>query len=115
MSSDEFQQVKTNDIQKQITNMLAELISSKISLKKIAIKGFLWKAMREWQVSHNSTVMDTEDENSSSTSIRIAQITEMLNIFKSKISEVLSENERINLDEAIKECIKQYSKKYAHR
>jgi len=93
MSSDEFEQVKTDDIQKQITNMLAELISSKITLNKMVIKGFLWKAMREWQVSHNSTVMNTEDGDSSSPRARITQITEMLHIFKSKIREVLLEGQ----------------------
>lgn len=115
MSSDDFKQIETDRIQKEITDMLAEIISSKISSNKMVTKGFLWKSTREWQITNKSTVKETEDGNSTIPENRIMQIVEMLSIFRKKIISVLEENELDNLDQGIKEAIKQYTKLYAYR
>ncbi len=49
-----YSRVQASPEQKIVIDQLAELLSKHTGMPKLPMKGFLWKAMRDWQLKHNT-------------------------------------------------------------
>ncbi|UCG00691.1 MAG: hypothetical protein JSW11_13860 [Candidatus Heimdallarchaeota archaeon] len=114
MTEDQYRKIITDEVQKKIIDEFATIISEKITLKKMVIKGFLWQALRKWQETHEMTILETEKGGGSSPEERIKQASEILDIcFNEMRYSVKSEVEALKT--GIDEAIQHYTRNYAER
>ncbi|NHJ02670.1 MAG: hypothetical protein EAX86_11070 [Candidatus Heimdallarchaeota archaeon] len=115
LSDDNLEEIKTDPIQKEIIGELAKLISQKLNLREMVVKGFLWRGLREWQISHGITHQQTEDGLRSSPRKRMEQMTEILELFEKQVVKILSSEKSNELDHTLKSALQMYEEKYANR
>lgn len=117
MSKNEFERIFTDETQKEIADDLASLISERTSMKKMVIKGFLWRAMREWQKEHKMTIMETETGLGSTSEERIKQSTEILSKCKAQMRHLVEDdpNALKMLDKSFDDALKYYIERYSKR
>ena len=53
--ADDFSQVKISREQRQMFNVIASLMSDKLNVNELALKGFIWKSLREVQIEFKTT------------------------------------------------------------
>ncbi|MFX0123103.1 MAG: hypothetical protein ACFFAE_05655 [Candidatus Hodarchaeota archaeon] len=114
MSEDQYRKIITDEIQRQIIDDFAAIISEEISVKQMVVKGFLWRALREWQKQHEITILETERGDGSTPEERIKQASEILNICLSDMK-VLVEDEFQALETGIKRALEHYIIHYSER
>ena len=54
------QRIELDKIQSKIIDEFADIVSQEINLSKTIVKGFYWKAIREWQKIYKKTLSETE-------------------------------------------------------
>jgi hypothetical protein len=113
MTENQFKKIMTDEIQRKIIDDFAIIISEEITLKKRVIKGFLWRALREWQNRHEITIRDTE-KGGSTPKERIQQASEILQICLNDMK-CLVEDEIQALESSINKALKYYIKNYSER
>ena len=114
MTENQFKKIMTDEIQRKIINDFAIIISEEITLKKMVIKGFLWRALREWQNRHEVTILDTEKGGGSTPKERIQQASEILQICLNDMKGLV-ENEIHALEIGINNALKHYITNYSDR
>ncbi len=115
MSEDNLDEIKTDPIQKEIVGDLAKFIAETLDLKEMVVKGFLWRSLREWQVSHGITHEQTEDGFGSSPSERLKQMTEILDLLEKQVIKVIKSEKAPHIDKTMKMALQRYEEKYANR
>ncbi len=117
MSNNEFERIFIDETQKEIAENLALFLSEKTSIKKMVIKGFLWRALREWQKEHKMTILDTETGLGSTSDERIKQATDIFSKCKNQMKYLVEDDPNAlkrlenSFDEALNFYIKHYSKR----
>ncbi len=53
-AENDYSRVQASPEQKIVIDQLAELLSRYTGMPKLPMKGFLWKAMKDWQLRHNT-------------------------------------------------------------
>ncbi|MHA1966459.1 MAG: hypothetical protein ACW964_01530 [Candidatus Hodarchaeales archaeon] len=114
MSSNQLHKIQMDNIQRKIINDFGDIISKETELSITVVKGFLWKALREWQTIHGISIIDTEKGSGSSPGDRIRQAKEILNIFKTLLTESTDIDTKL-LDRGISKSIRHYLSNYANR
>lgn len=114
ISKSPLEKIEVDSIQKKIIEDFTEIISEEIDLSKMAIKGFLWKFLREWQKAHGMTHSDTEKNATSSPADRIQQIKEIFAIFKSQVT-FSTDIDHKTLDVGLKKSLHHNELLYANR
>ncbi|MFX0173280.1 MAG: hypothetical protein ACFE9L_15395 [Candidatus Hodarchaeota archaeon] len=106
--------IEADRIQKKIIDNFAMIISKEITISKMAIKGYLWWSLKEWQKLHGMTILDTETGKGSTPDERIKQATEILDLFKSQVISAIKDDSNL-LNTGINNALKHYIKHYANR
>ncbi len=112
--------IKTDQKQKELIHGMATVLSENIHNREgenitiPVIKGFLWRALRNWQQKYGLTVEDTESGEGSSPSERVNQARQILALFKTEVLSVRGVDLQ-TVDIGIFETMKFYEKNYAHR
>lgn len=114
MTENQFKKIMTDEIQRKIIDDFAIIISEEITLKKMVIKGFLWRALREWQNQNEITILDTEKEEGSTPEERIHQASEILQICLNDMKNIV-ENEIQALETGVNNALKHYITNYSER
>ena len=114
MSSYQLQRIEIDNIQRKIINDFGEIITKEIDLPLTVVKGFLWKALRDWQANHGMTIIDTERGSGSSPNERIRQAKQILATFKTLLTESTDLDAKI-IDRGISKSIRHYLFHYANR
>ena len=114
MTENQYKKIITDEIQRKIIDDFATIISEEISVKKMVIKGFLWRALREWQKRHKITILDTEKTSRSTPEERIKQASEILDICMNEMRELV-EDETQALETGINKALTHYITKYSER
>ena len=109
-----FEKIDMNKVQRQIIEDFSEIYFLRNDISKMAIKGFLWKSLREWQKAHGMTHSDTEKDATSSSTDRIQQTKEIFAIFKPQVTSSTDINHR-TLDVGIRKSLCHYELQYANR
>jgi len=115
MTNNELERIQANPVQKEIISHFAKIISSQISVPEIAVKGFLWKALRDWQLENGMTIAETEIGHGSSRSERIKQADDILQLLNKMLTKVIKKEESASLTLALDECLTYYIENYADR
>ena len=117
MSENQFERILTDETQKEIVEDLVSIISEKTSIRRMVIKGFLWRAMREWQKEHKMTILDTETGSGSTTQERIKQTTEILGKCKDKMRHLVEDDPNAfeTLESSFKDALNHYIEHYSKR
>lgn len=112
--------IKADQTQKEVIQGMATVLSKNIlnregeNISVPVIKGFLWRALRNWQKKYGITVEDTETGEGSSPSERINQARQILALFKTEVLSVRGIDTQ-TVDIGIFETMKFYEKNYARR
>ena len=106
--------IELDKIQGNIIDEFADIVSQEIDLSKTIVKGFYWKAIREWQIINRKTLIETEKGSGSSFEERIAQANQISDIFRSKVKESTRTDHK-SLEVGIKKAIDNYMETYAKR
>lgn len=114
MPEGQLNSIVADSIQKKIIDDFGTIISKEIPISKMAIKGYLWWALKEWQKLHGMTILDTETGVGSTPDERIKQATEILNTFKSQIIDSIKDDLEA-LNKGITNALNHYIKYYANR
>ncbi len=102
-----------NKVQKQIIDDYASIMSDQISMKKMVIKDFFWRASREWQKIHKMTILDTEKDSQSTPDERIKQASEILNLCKLELKSLVKDGPE-TLENSFNDALNHYIKNYAN-
>ena len=77
--------LELDKFQSRIIDEFADIVSQEIDLSKTIIKGFYWKAIREWQKIHDKTLAETEQGSGSTFEERKEQANQISDIFREKV------------------------------
>ncbi|MHA1946750.1 MAG: hypothetical protein ACXADW_15725 [Candidatus Hodarchaeales archaeon] len=108
------QRIELDKIQSKIIDEFADIVSQEIDLSKTIVKGFYWKAIREWQKVYNKTLSETEQGQGSSFEERKLQANQISDIFRSKVIESTRTDHK-SLEVGIKKALNNYLAVYAKR
>ena len=114
MATYQLQKIEIDSVQRKIINDFGDIISKEINLSVTVVKGFLWKALREWQSVHGMSVIDTEKGSGSSPNERVNQAKQILSIFRTHFLESAGIDDKL-LDLGISKSIRHYLSHYANR
>ncbi len=114
MATYQLQKIEIDSVQRKIINDFGDIISKEINYSVTVVKGFLWKALREWQSAHGMSVIDTEKGSGSSPNERVKQAKQILSIFKTHFLESSEKDDKL-LDRGISKSIRHYLFHYANR
>jgi hypothetical protein len=106
--------IELDKIQSKIIDEFADIVSQEIDLSKTIIKGFYWKAIREWQKIHKKTLSETEQGQGSSFEERKLQANQISDIFRKKVLESTRTDHK-SLEVGIKKALNNYMINYAKR
>ncbi len=88
-----FRQLSLTKDQRNIVEALAEGLIQKIEISKLAAMGFMWRAVREWQVTNSMTLAQLEV---SPPKERMLAVRQMSEIVKGYLINVLRNSEDEN-------------------
>ena len=108
------QRIELDKTQSRIIDELAEIVSQEIDLSKTIVKGFYWKAIREWQKINKKTLSETEQGQGSSFEERKQQVNQISTIFRKKVVESTRVDQK-SLDTGIKKAVNYYLASHAKR
>lgn len=114
MATYQLQKIEIDSVQRNIIKDFGDIISKEINLSVTVVKGFLWKALREWQNVHGISVLDTEKNSGSSPKERVKQAKQILSIFRNYFLESAEIDDK-QLDFGISKSIRHYLGHYANR
>ena len=115
MTEDNLDEIKTDPVQKQIVGDLAQFVANQLDLKEMVVKGFLWRSLREWQITHGITHKQTEDGFGSSPIERKKQMAEILGLLEKQVIKVIKSEKASYVDKTMKMALERYEEKYANR
>ncbi|MFX1382294.1 MAG: hypothetical protein ACFFBP_07585 [Promethearchaeota archaeon] len=99
--------------QKAIVSSLGKMISHALSIEERAIRGFIWRSIKDWQIDHSkdlSSIANMSPEN------RIQALLQIINVLEKTLMRVLiSKEHEPLLEEAMKQVIVAYKQHYANR
>ena len=99
--------------QKYIIVAIGKLISKYIPIPERAIRGFIWRTIREWQVTYKKDL--GELSNMSSTD-RVNAVVQIMEIFETTMKRILIDKEQEPaLKEGMKKTLDMYNEKFANR
>jgi hypothetical protein len=114
MEKNSRQRIELDKIQSKIIGEFADIVSQEVDLSKTIVKGFYWKAIREWQEIYKKTLSETEQGQGSSFEERKLQANQISDIFRSKVLESTRTDPK-SLEVGIKKAINSYLTTYAKR
>ena len=95
----------TGEIGKVVDN-LSNIISEYIGMRSLAVKGFFWKAIKQWQQDNQWEVKELFDM---STKQRNSELADILLLFEESLKDVLDDpEEKMELKEAILESFEDF-------
>ena len=114
MATYQLQKIEIDSVQRNIIYDFGDIISKEINISVTGVKGFLWKALREWQSVHGMSVIETEKGSGSSPNERVMQAKQILSIFRTHFVESAGVDDKL-LDLGISKSIRHYLSHYANR
>ena len=99
--------------QKYIVIAIGKLVSNYIPLPERAIRGLIWRTIREWQLVYKKDV--SELSNMSSVD-RVEAVVQIVKIFETTMKRILIDKEQEPaLEEAMKKTLDMYNEKFSNR
>ncbi|MCY3413483.1 MAG: hypothetical protein INQ03_17715 [Candidatus Heimdallarchaeota archaeon] len=110
---DYYQTVALEASQYEVVDTIAKIMSEYTEINLLPMKGFIWKALHDWQVSAQIPIADVV---SMKPEQRIEMVGEIFD-FLSKLLEsfLLNSSDSSKLDTAIKNAYDHYKQTFAHR
>ncbi|MFW9988509.1 MAG: hypothetical protein ACFFC3_07625 [Candidatus Odinarchaeota archaeon] len=108
-----FQTLHLTPEQKKIVSPLVHVISQRINIREMALKGFLWRVLRDFQekrgmrLDRSMTLTPTE---------RIQGLVQIFMMLKNELTKILiDEQEEPKLEKALMEALELYKSKFVNR
>ncbi|MFX1382293.1 MAG: hypothetical protein ACFFBP_07580 [Promethearchaeota archaeon] len=99
--------------QKYIIIAIGKLISKFLPIPERAIRGFIWRTIREWQLTEKK---DLSELSNLAPSNRINEVVKIIKLFETQIKRVLmDEQQGPLLEETMKKVLEVYIEKFANR
>ena len=96
--------------QRGIVYHVCEVIGQKLELDEAPVRGFFWKALREWQQDRALPTASMRDMNPRE---RLQAAEEIGVFFRGMLRKYLSEDHRTRIDDAWGEALRTYQQNYA--
>lgn len=96
--------------QRQIVYHVCEVISARLDLDEAPVRGFFWRALREWQQKRGLPTASMRDMKPSD---RLEAAEQIGVVFRGMLRKYLSEDHRTRIDEAWAEALRTYEANYA--
>ena len=112
-AEEDYNKFHASSDQKNIIVAIGKLISQYIPLPEKAIRGFIWRTIREWQVTYKK---DIGELSTMSSDDRVNAVLQIIEIFETTMKRILIDKEQEPaLEEAMKKTLDMYNEKFANR
>ncbi len=112
-AEDYYKKLRFASDQKDIIIEFGKLMKKFIPLSERAIKGFIWRSLKEWQLNFKrdfSEISKLDPEN------RIEAVVQIIEIFGARLKKVLIKKEQEPLlEQVMQNALKRYEDNYANR
>ena len=99
--------------QKYIVIAISKLIDKYIPIPERAIRGFIWKTIREWQLQYKTDLSELSTMNSAE---RVNAVKQIIEIFETMMKRILIDTDQEPaLKEAMQQALNIYNEKFANR
>ncbi|MFX1376077.1 MAG: hypothetical protein ACFFA0_09715 [Promethearchaeota archaeon] len=108
-----FQSLHLTPEQKKIVGSLVHVISQKINIREMALKGFLWRVLRDFQEKRR---MSLDESMTLTPTERIQGLIEIFMMLKKELTKILiNEEEEPKLEKALMEALELYKSQFVNR
>lgn len=105
-----FDELMLRPEQRAIVYHVCEVIAERLELAEAPVRGFFWKALREWQLDRELPTASMRDM----TPTERLEAAEQIGVFfRGMLRKYLSEDHRVHIDEAWAEALRTYRANYA--
>ena len=99
--------------QKYIVIAISKLIDKYIPIPERAIRGFIWKTIREWQLQYKTDLNELSTMNPAE---RVNAVKQIIEIFETMMKRILiDKDQEPALKEAMQQALNIYNEKFANR
>ncbi len=109
----EFQKLFLAPEHRSIVDDMAKIVLRRIEIDPLALKGFVWRAMKKWQIENNLTMRELATKSKSDRVVAVKKITEMT---RDSIKRVLkNKSDESLVDQVFEEVFQAYVSKWSDR
>ncbi|MFX1570893.1 MAG: hypothetical protein ACFFCV_21345 [Promethearchaeota archaeon] len=102
--------IHISERQKTLLEPVAKIISDQINVSERAVKGFLWRAVREWQMENKKDLSEAE---ALSPDQRVLLFKKIMELIKHTFTRILIDNSQEHLlDKALNDVLSIYKTRY---
>lgn len=106
-----FDELMLRPEQRAIVYHVCEVIAERLDLDEAPVRGFFWKALREWQLDRELPTASMRDM----TPPERLEAAEQIGVFfRGMLRRYLSEDRRAQIDESWAEALRTYRRNYAN-
>ncbi|MFX1500180.1 MAG: hypothetical protein ACFFDH_04350 [Promethearchaeota archaeon] len=105
-----YRTIHISERQKSMLEPIAKAINDQIDVSELAIKGFLWRVIREWQMENQKDLAEVEGL---STDQRVSLFKKMLDLIKQSFTRILiDKSQEPLLDKALNDVLSIYKTRF---
>ena len=110
---EEFEKIILSPEQKQNVVAMASLLATKLPIWELALRGFIWKAIKKYQIINREYMKDGERL---TPEMKIQKTYEIAMEVRNNLVKILERSQDASIvDEALQEAMKLYKEKMAYR
>ncbi len=110
---EEFEKIILSPEQKQNVVAMASLLATKLPISELALRGFIWKAIKKYQIINREYMKDGERL---TPEMKIQKTYEIAMEVRNNLVKILERSQDASIvDEALQEAMKLYKEKMAYR
>lgn len=112
-AEEDYSKLQVSAEQRPIIEGVANVLSNYVNISKIALKGFIWRVVKDWQKKHSKAASEIATMNPEDRVKNIGEMFDMLNDYLAKI--LRSSDQKAALSEAIDDGFEFYKSEFAQR